>query len=53
MKSDTVQRDEIGVAVQSQLKGVSWTYDLIAQSVRTSEQNLVVVGSNAALANFL
>ena len=30
-----------------------WTHGLIAQSVRASEQNLVVVGSNPTQANFL
>ena len=32
---------------------VSWTHGLIAQSVRESEQNSVVVGSNPNQANFL
>ena len=31
----------------------SWTHDLIAQSVRASERNLVVAGSNPTQANFL
>ena len=31
----------------------SWTHGLIAQSVRVSERNLVVVGSNPTQANFL
>ena len=31
---------EVGVVVQS------WTHDLIAQSVRASERNTVVAGSN-------
>ena len=42
--------DEIGVAVQSWL-GVR--VELIAQSVRASERNSVVVGSNPTQANFL
>ena len=53
MKSETEQIDEIGVAVQSWLWVRSWTHDLIAQSVRTFEQNLLVVGSNPTQANFL
>ena len=32
---------------------VSWTHGLIAQSVRASERNSVVVGSNPTQANFL
>ena len=32
---------------------VSWTHGLLAQSVRASEQNSVVVGSNRTQANFL
>ena len=32
---------------------VSWTHGLIAQSVRASEQNSVVMGSNPTQANFL
>ena len=39
--------DEIGVAVQS------WTHGWIDQSVRASERNPVVVGSNPTQANFL
>ena len=31
----------------------SWTHGLIAQSVRASERNLAVVGSNPTQANFL
>ena len=31
----------------------SWTHDLIARSVRASEQNSVVVGSNSIQVNFL
>ena len=31
----------------------SWTHGLIAQSVRASERNSVVVGSNPTQANFL
>ena len=31
----------------------SWNHGLIAQSVRMSEQNSVVVGSNSTQANFL
>ena len=33
--------------------GASWTHGLIAQSVRASEQNSVVVGSNLTQANFI
>ena len=42
--------DKIGVAVESWL---CWTHDLIAQSIRASERNTVVVSSNPAHANFL
>ena len=42
--------DEIGVAVQSWLRV---RVELIAQSVRVSEWNSVVVGSNLTQANFL
>ena len=42
--------NEIGVAIQSWL----WVWvELLAQSVRASEQNSVVVGSNRTQANFL
>ena len=44
--------NEIGVTVQSWLS-VSWTHGLIAQSVRASERNSVVVGSNPTQVNFL
>ena len=33
--------------------GTSLTHDLIAQSIRASERNLVVVGSNPTQDNFL
>ena len=42
--------DEIGVAVQSWLRV---RVELITQSVRASEWNSVVVGSNLTQANFL
>ena len=43
IKSETEQKDEIGVAVQTWLSA-SWTDGLIAQSVRASEWNSVVMG---------
>ena len=43
IKSETEQKEEIGVAVQSWLSA-SWTDGLIAQLVRASEWNSVVMG---------
>ena len=34
-------------------QSVSWTHDLVAQSVRGSEHNSVLVGSNPTQSNFL
>ena len=45
-------KDEIEVAVQKWLSA-SWTNGQIAQLVRVSERNSVVVGSNPTQANFL
>ena len=44
--------DEIGVAVPSRLNA-SQSHGLIAQSVRMSARNTVVVGSNPTQANLL
>ena len=45
--------DKIGVAIESWPKSATWGHGLIAQSVRASERNSVVVGSNPTQANFL
>ena len=50
MKNDTKQRNWSSCTKLA--LGASWTYGLITQSVRASEQNSLVMGSNPTQANF-
>ena len=55
MKDDT-KKEKKKIFLSSCRKlglSTSLTHDLIAQSIRASEQNLVVVGSNPTQDNFL
>ena len=52
MKRDTEQTMKLE-KLYKVVPGSSWSHGLIAQSVRASERNSVVVGSSPTQANFL